>query len=113
MGIVTRAGNDYRVQIAGADLICNKEEMLDLAYAACKAVDLEAVADEDMKKMTNAIDESMAFKEVLQREQEKSEVLSVPIVGTTTSDNEFKGYTGSNIPTETLMELNKGLKEHP
>jgi len=80
----------YIVRVGAVAFQLDSEGIKDLIYLLSEAAGLVIVEDEDMKQLIVAIDSNNA----------------VPLK-TTTNNNVF---TGDNISTEDLMQLNKDLK---
>jgi len=103
--------NRSRLIVGSLRLIVENKDIKELAYSACRAADMLAVEDEDMKVMVNAINSNMGFEEALNKAKfEDAKRKAIPLIGSTTNNNDFRGYTGSNIPIEVLAELNENYK---
>ena len=87
---VTDVKGGFIVRMGAVAAQRTEEQLKDLMYLCANALNLVIVEDEDMKKLILAIDSNNA----------------VPLK-TTTNNNVF---TGDNISTEDLMQLNKDLK---
>lgn len=87
---VTDVKGGFIVRMGAVAAQRTDEQLKDLMYLCANALNLVIVEDEDMKKLILAIDSNNA----------------VPLK-TTTNNNVF---TGDNISTEDLMQLNKDLK---
>ncbi len=87
---VTDVKGGFIVRMGAVAAQRSEEQLKDLMYLCANALGFVVVGDEDMKKLVMTIDESN----------------SIPL-HQTTNNNQF---TGDNLSTEDLLELNKTLK---
>jgi len=84
------SNNGYIIRVGAVAFQLDNEGIKDLIYLLSEAAGLVIVEDEDMQKLVMAIDPNN----------------TVPLKRTTNNNI----FTGENISTEDLLELNKTLK---